>query len=266
MSNYENEFFAMGPLKEENKIVHSLWVGDRLSLLECLTIKLLQHHGHEVYLWSYGDIQNVPEGTVMKNAEEILPKESIFKYNGIPLGCIPNGGIGSLSHWSDQFQMRLLELHGGIYIQLDVACLRPLNFKKEFAFVPHMPRPDGSRAGVAAFLMKCPKGSKFTSETYKELSSKINEETIKSMDWDNSMRMMNSNMSNHMPDSNQYFIQRENFMDIGGISSHGPFFEPTPIHPNCMVIHWSNATHKDRKDNPIEGSVYHKLLKYVGLV
>jgi len=198
------------PISEDNQIVHALWIGDRLSLLECLTIKLLQLHGHTVHLWGYQEIQNVPSGVVLRNAEEILPKDTIFKYAGIPLNIIPNGGIGSLSHWSDRFQMRLLELEGGIYIQLDVATLRPLNFTNEFAFVPHMPYP-GGRGGVAAFLMKCPKGSKFPAETYKELASTIDGETIKTMDWDCSMRKMNTNLSLTMPDCEQYFIEAKNF-------------------------------------------------------
>jgi len=261
--NQNTEITKPLPLSEDNIIVHSLWIGDRLSLLECLTIKLLQSHGHEVHLWSYQEIQNVPEGVILRNAEDILSKDSIFRYAGVPLNIIPKGGIGSLSHWSDRFQMRLLELEGGIYIQLDVAILKPLNFKNEFAFVPHIPYP-GGRHGVAAFLMKCPKGSKFPSETYKVLASTIDGEKIKSMDWDCSMRVMNQNLSLTMPDCDPYFMESKNFLDLGGIQS-GPFFQDVAISPEVFVIHWSNATHHERKDNPIPNSVYHKLLKRVGL-
>lgn len=254
------------PLSKDNLIVHALWIGERLSLLECLTIKLLQLHGHVVHLWSYEEIQNVPSGVVRRDAGEILPPTTIFKYAGEPLPTIPNGGIGSLSHWSDRFQMRLLELEGGIYIQLDVAVLRPLNFTKEFAFVPHMPHP-GGRDGVAAFLMKCPKGSRFPMEAYRELASTIDGETIKTMDWDCSMRKMNSVLSAAMPDPEQYFIEAKNFLDLGGGDNRsGPFFEPTPIHPDVFILHWSNATHHETKDEPIPGSVYHQLLKRAGLV
>ena len=103
----------VSPLLTENSIVHTLWIGGQLSLMEQLTIKLLQSHGHQVQLWSYDKPMGVPDGTILRNATEILPASSIFRYTGKPLRLIPNGGIGSLSHWSDQFQLRLLHQEGG---------------------------------------------------------------------------------------------------------------------------------------------------------
>lgn len=125
-------------MKPENVIVHAVWIGDSLSLLEQLTIKLLQKNGHQVHLWCYDRIKNVPKDTVIRDASDILPKNSIFSFQGQPLPYIPNGGIGSLSHWSDQFQMKLLNIEGGIYTQLDVAYLWPLDFTQEYMFVNHM--------------------------------------------------------------------------------------------------------------------------------
>ena len=92
-------------MREDNRIVHGVWIGDKLSMMERLTIEMLQGHGHEFHLWSYDKVDNVPEGTVLEDASQVMPKESIFQYKGKPLACLANGGIGSLSHWSDQFQM-----------------------------------------------------------------------------------------------------------------------------------------------------------------
>ncbi|NBP71067.1 MAG: hypothetical protein EBU52_20305, partial [Cytophagia bacterium] len=62
----------------------------------------------EVHLWSFDKINNAPNGTILRNAAEVLPEESIFTFQGAPVPGIPKGGIGSLSHWSDQFQLKVL--------------------------------------------------------------------------------------------------------------------------------------------------------------
>ncbi|CAN5598692.1 hypothetical protein BH10PLA1_BH10PLA1_05790 [soil metagenome] len=141
---------SSGPLLPENRHVHVVWIGPRLSLMERLTVKLLQFHGHLVNLWGYETIENVPEGTILRNADEILPKKSIFRFTGTPLSIIPNGGIGSMSHWSDQFQIKLLHQEGGLYTQLDVAFLQPLNFTSPYAFIPHNVTPEGIVGGDRA--------------------------------------------------------------------------------------------------------------------
>jgi len=259
----EYSFNQNSLLRSDNIIVHSLWIGERLSLMECLTIKLLQKHGHQVHLWAYQDIANVPEGVIIRNASEILSEESIFRFTGTPLSAIPNGGIGSLSHWSDRFQMRLLELEGGIYTQLDVAYLQSLNFRNDYLFVPHVPG-ENSRRGVAAFLMKCPKGSSFTSECFKELEKHINSETISGLHWDCSMIKIYDNLKRNILNYDRFFIEPKYFLDLGCLTN-GPFFENVKLPEDVFIIHWSNATHHERKDNPIPGSVYDKLLKEVGL-
>lgn len=239
---------------EENRIVHTLWVGQELSKLECLTIKLLQSHEHIVFLWCYDVVKNVPSGTIIKNASEILGQETIFKYAGQPLGGIPNGGIGSLSHWSDQFQLKLLQLYGGIYIQLDVACLLPLDFKEEYAFISHQTGSD-----IAAFLMKAPKGSKFTEQTFIELQETVNPQTMSQLHWDDSMRAIGRCLNKHILNLEKYKINPKHYVDLG-CRGDGPFFDGNPLNSNIYIIHWSNATVREKKNNPIKGSFYEKLL------
>ena len=252
-------FLLIKIVLKENIIVHTIWIGEELSLLEQLTIKLLQSHGHQVHLWAYDAIKNVPEGTVSRNAEDILPKSSIFKYNGKPLPIIPNGGIGSLSHWSDQFQINLLYKEGGIYLQLDVACLKPLNFELDYAFVSHQQKD------VAAFLMKCPSSSNFCKAAGTILKEFVNEKTIVNLDWDSSMRIIGRVLQKAMPDNSKYQIPSTHFWDLG-CKKTGPFFANVPIPSDLHLIHWSNATVRELKNNPIKDSVYYNLLKQVQLI
>jgi len=255
-------------LLKENSIVHTLWIGGRLSLMEQLTIKLLQSHGHQVHLWSYDKTEGVPDGTCLRDASRILPASSIFRYQGKPLRLIPNGGIGSLSHWSDQFQLRLLHQEGGIYIQLDVACLKPLNFESEYAFASHsLSRRvwPFKKRGIAAFVMKCPAGSSFAENCAAILATRINAQTIKELDWESSMREIGRQHRKYFPASSRHMLNSRLYMDLGG-RSKGPFFEAVTIPQEVMMIHWSNATHVERKNDPIPGSVYHQLLEQVKLV
>jgi hypothetical protein len=246
-------------MKSENIIVHTVWIGNELSLLEQLTIKLLQKYGHIVHLWSYTEVKNVPKNVVVRDASKILPKSSIFKYTGRGVHSIPNNGIGSLSHWSDQFQMKLLNEEGGIYSQLDVAYLGPLDFESEYIFAV-------KGSGIAPYTMKCPAKSEYTRECYEQLSKTINENTIKNMQWGCSMRLMFDVLCRfpHLKNP-QNILSAKNYLDLG-TKKDGPFFNDYSPPENILLIHWSNATVNDRKNDPIKGSYYEKLLKFVGLV
>jgi len=248
-------------MTNDNIIVHSVWIGESLSLLEQLTIKLLQSHGHEVHLWAYDKIENVPNNVILRNADEILPISSIFKYTGFPLSAIPKGGVGSLSHWSDQFQLKLLAERGGIYTQLDVAYLEPLDlhFSNNYTFLRH------SNYGVCAFSMKCPKGSEFAVEAYGILSKTINASTISNLDWDCSMRTMRNVLYKIIPNADEYFLNKNLFLDLG-CKKNGPFFENTILNPEVFMLHWSNATVNELKNKPIVNSLYYKLLERVNLI
>jgi hypothetical protein len=228
--------------------------------MECLTIKLLQSYGHTVFLWSYNDIDNVPIGTVVKDARQILEEDTIFKYSGQPLNLIPNGGIGSLSHWSDQFQLRLLSIYGGIYIQLDVACLKPLDFQSPYTFVSHQTQTD-----IAAFLMKCPKESMFALQAYDEVKKAVNSDTLPFLNWDDSMKTIGMALEKYLPENSRYKLPHSTFLDLG-CRRDGPFFDNQPLPASVYIIHWSNATVHEKKNNPIKGSFYESLLARAGLV
>ena len=55
-------------------IVQSLWIGNHLSDMEIISIKSFIEHGYEYHLYCYDKIDNVPEGTIVKDGNEILDK------------------------------------------------------------------------------------------------------------------------------------------------------------------------------------------------
>ena len=97
-------------------VVQSLWIGDRLSTLERLSVCSFLANGHEYHLYVYDDVKNVPSEVSIKDANEILPHSDVFKVNG------------SLALFADWFRWELLLKSGGIWVDMDLVCLRPLDF------------------------------------------------------------------------------------------------------------------------------------------
>lgn len=98
-----------------------MWIGTRLTPMEILSIRSFLANGHQYHLYTYEDVQNIPEGTIVKNGEEILPKEKIFKYKHGP-------GAGSHSGFSNYFRYKLLLMKGGYWVDTDIVCLKYFNF------------------------------------------------------------------------------------------------------------------------------------------
>ena len=66
-------------------IIQSLWIGKSLSKLEILSMVSFIQNGHTYHLYTYEPVDNVPEGVIIKDGNEILDKSEIFYYsNGSP--------------------------------------------------------------------------------------------------------------------------------------------------------------------------------------
>jgi hypothetical protein len=102
-------------------VVQGLWVGSALSDMERLSVASYLRQGHEYHLYVYGDVGNVPSGTVLKDANEILPESSIFRHEH-------GKHKGSLAAFADWFRYCLLWDRGGWWSDTDVVCLKPLEF------------------------------------------------------------------------------------------------------------------------------------------
>jgi len=105
-------------------LIQCLWIGPRLSAMERTCLASFLRLGHEVHLYTYGDVDNIPPGTVVRNGREILPAERIFRYRE----------HDSVSGFSNFFRYKLLLERGGWWVDTDLVCVKPFDFDGDYVF------------------------------------------------------------------------------------------------------------------------------------
>ena len=95
-------------------IIQCLWIGGPLSKMEQLCLKSFIDNQHVVHLYTYGEVENIPEGVIIKDGNEIVSEDKIFKYKN-----------GSYSAFSNYFRFHLLYKMGGYWADADLLCVKP---------------------------------------------------------------------------------------------------------------------------------------------
>ncbi len=140
-----------GRLSIMAEVIQGLWIGGALSAMERLSIASFLGHGHEFHLYAYGEVAGVPQGTILRDAGEILPASRIFYY--------PRER--SCSGFSNLFRYRLLLERGGWWVDVDMVCLEPFDFSAEYVFSSE---PVRGGAVPTSGLLKVPAGSAIMAE------------------------------------------------------------------------------------------------------
>ena len=97
-----------------------LWVEGPLSYVEQLCIQSFLDNGHDVTLYHYGEVTNVPDGVDMRHGSEILDRDEF----------IAHGRTGSMALFSDVFRYHMLtKLDKTIWADTDAYCMRPFTSK-----------------------------------------------------------------------------------------------------------------------------------------
>ncbi len=142
--------------------VQMLWVGGPLSALERLALTSWLANGHEVHLYSYGKPANTPKGLRICDASEILPPQADTQSSASGQAPV---------RFSDMFSYALLHKRGGIWVDIGVVCLRPLDFAAgmDYFFASEMlPAQAGDegkmRVRTSGCVMKSPPGSPLMQE------------------------------------------------------------------------------------------------------
>ncbi len=113
-------------------IIQGLWIGDKLSPFEYASIKSWLNNGFEYHLYIYDCLENIPNGTTIKDANEILPRDTIKLYRE----CY--------SIFADVFRYKLLLDKGGIWADCDLYCIRNFNIDKQYCFLTEKTIKEGA--------------------------------------------------------------------------------------------------------------------------
>lgn len=93
-----------------------LWVEGPLSYVEQLCVQSFLDAGHEVTLYHYGPVTNVPTGAAVVHGDIILKRDDFIQH----------GRTGSLALFSDVFRYHLLtQSERTIWADTDAYCMRP---------------------------------------------------------------------------------------------------------------------------------------------
>ncbi|MCK0094482.1 hypothetical protein MWU60_02770 [Yoonia sp. F2084L] len=105
--------------------IGALWIGGSLTWLEQLCLKSFIAHGHEVLLFTYGTVKNVPDGVKVCDGREIVDTEHFILHERTQ----------SVALFSDLFRFHMIKaMPDIIYVDTDVYCLKPLVFDDPYLF------------------------------------------------------------------------------------------------------------------------------------
>jgi mannosyltransferase OCH1-like enzyme len=153
-------------LPDTNKIIQGLWVGAELSVMEQLSIASFMLNGHEYHLYVYDEMKNIPVGTVIKDANEILPSSSVFQYKQYP----------TYAGFSNFFRYKLLLKCGGWWADTDTICLKPFDFPEEYVFSSE--QINGEREVINSGIFKAPVGAGVTAYAWGVCQTKNPEQLV----------------------------------------------------------------------------------------
>lgn len=228
--------------------VNGLWIDGNLSELELLTIFSFHNNGYRFVLWTY-DIHsiNAPKQAILKDANEIIPKEDVFVYtNKNKFGH----GKGSYAGFSDIFRYKLLYERGGIWVDMDVTCLKPLQNKSEYLFRYH------HKSGAVGNIMQCPKNAPVMQWCFEQAKVQVN---ANNTDWMLPMKILNEGIMKFGLEQYIYNISNIDSWPIVAKMLRKKIIIPT----DWYVIHWMNEEFrrlKINKNNTVAPSVYSNLL------
>jgi hypothetical protein len=213
-------------MDKERQFFNALWIGEKLSKLELLTIHSFLSQGHRFRLWVYDKLETpLPDGVILANANEIIPKEKVFAYrNSNAYGH----GKGSYAGFSDIFRYKLLYERGGWWTDMDITCLKNIYTDKPFFFRPH------HELKVVGNVMKCPKRSDLMKRCYEEAILAVDEDNV---DWHKPIQILNDNISK---------LKLEKYIS-GHLSNNDRWHETSrlvwyedELPENWLFIHWQN--------------------------
>lgn len=116
----------------------SFWHGP-MSWLEALSIASFTRNGHRVLVYSYAPIPGLPAAAEWRDARDVLPEEKLVFYKG----------RGTPGVFSDHFRYAALSAGLGVYADLDIYCVKPIEGPPDYLMAWERP---GSVNGAVLYM------------------------------------------------------------------------------------------------------------------
>jgi hypothetical protein len=240
-------------LPKDNITVNGLWIGKILNLPELLTINSFINNGHKFVLWAYDEIETeLPADLILMDASKIIPKELVFCYK---YSNQFGHGKGSYAGFSDIFRYKLLYEYGGWWTDMDVCCLKALDFEDDFVFRTHHSLP------VVGNIMKCPPKSELMENCYKEAINNVDENN---RDWHLPIQILADNIKKHKLEKHIRDFSNPDSWDVVRKMLKSNYKHPK----HWYVIHWVNEEWRRNcisKTKFLRNSLFYKQLQKHGL-
>jgi len=131
----------------KNKVVNSLWIGDKLSPINIVSINSFLSLDYQYNLYTYDDIENVPSKVNLLDGNDILPDSAIWYYG-------KGFNKGSPSSFSNEFRYKLLYEMGGLYCDTDFVLLKDFDYdNQDFVFAQEYNSLKHEYKVVSSFMM-----------------------------------------------------------------------------------------------------------------
>lgn len=227
--------------------VFSLWIGPSLSILEQTCINSFLEKGTVFILYIYNNLENVPQGTVIRDANTVILEEEYSKYD-------------NPSYFSNLFRYTLLYELGGIWIDMDLICIHPIDLSNEYIFSSELKNDEQhTNAGIIG----CPPKTALMYDCKQEVQTIVHsKQTIKHGQL--GPKILKKYVSKHELD--HYVLPHYVFCYYGFREVHSIFSAITSIDvlEDAICIHlWNNVLSKEGidKTTPLKNTLYDKLIR-----
>ena len=223
--------------------VFSLWIGPTLSILEQTCINSFLEKGTAFILYIYDNLENVPVGTIIRDANTVVPFSEYSKYD-------------NPSYFSNLFRYTLLYELGGIWVDMDLICIQPIDLSSEYIFSSELKNDEQhTNAGIIG----CPPKTALMHDCKTEVQRIVyNKRPIKHGQL--GPKVLKNYVSKHELD--HYVLPPYVFCYFGFREVHSIFNDTTDELEDATCIHlWNNVLSKEGIDKtaPLKGSLYDNL-------
>ena len=235
------------------KEVFSLWIGPSLSILEQAAINSFLKHDFTFILYVYEPVKNVPENTIIKDANNVINFEKYKKYN-------------NPSFFSNLFRYKRLYEVGGIWVDMDIILIHEIDDILMYNHYIFTSEKTKYTEHINAGMIGCIPKTTLMLDCYNEVKNKI-KQNVEIRQGMLGPKILKFFVDKH--ELNHYVEPYYSFCYYGYNSLDKIFSEENHTlsilaDEDIRGLHlWNNAlkANKIRKEIPVYNTIYNKLIE-----